>query len=333
MFLKKYRDQLIAKYKETSDNHRFQTLIQSSRFARDLYGQANRLCNIYDNASWQSIVLETLDLDLIYANVDVTPRESEDQYTDNLVKELLRYFKQDFFKWCNMPDCDKCGPNTSQDQEPIGTDAPKADEAKYECSVVELYRHKKCGNITRFPRYNNPIKLLQTRRGRCGEWCNLFTLILKSFGLEARYVWNREDHVWCEYYSKHLRKWVHIDSCEQSFDQPYIYAVNWNKKMSYCIAFSKETVVDVSKRYIIKNELPRDMISEQDLMFLCSFITAKLRGSFSDDEIYNLACRDDLERLEWIPRESETASPSATEGRGRESGSADWKANRGENGK
>ncbi|QLG74947.1 hypothetical protein HG535_0H02740 [Zygotorulaspora mrakii] len=332
MFLKQYKNLLVERFREGGDNHRFQRLIQNNSFARDLYDKANRFSTIYENASWQSSVLETLDLDLIYANVDAMPRESEEQYPDNLVKELLRYFKQDFFKWCNKPDCDSCGPGTSEQQEPMGTVGPNNDEARYECSVVELYRHNVCGTVTRFPRYNNPIKLLETRLGRCGEWCNVFTLILRSFGLEARYVWNREDHVWCEYYSKYLKRWVHVDSCEQSFDQPYIYSVNWNKKMSYCIAFNKDTMIDVSKRYILKNQLPRDQISEDDLKFLCNFVTRKLRSQLSDKDIYDLACQDSLEELGYFPTKTDAKKAIKTQAQGRESGSADWKGERGEDG-
>lgn len=330
MFLRRYKDLIVDKFRQTSDNQRYARLMQSCSYARDVQNSANRLCSIYENPDWHSIVLEKLDLDLIYANVDAMPKESEDQYADNLVKELLRFFKQDFFKWVNSPDCDKCGEN---DQTSIGGTSPNAEEAQYECWVVEQYRCNRCGTITRFPRYNNPIKLLDFRKGRCGEWCNLFTLILKSFGLEARYVQNREDHVWCEYYSQYLKRWVHVDSCEQSFDQPYIYSKNWNKSMSYCIAFSHDTVVDVSKRYILQNQLPRDQISDEDLQFLCSFITKRLRSNMDDENIYQLANRDELERLEWYPEKTHDKPTRTQDGPGRQSGSAAWKAQRGEDGR
>lgn len=331
MFLKQYKDKVIAKFKQSDDEYRLQKLLQSCPFARSLQDSANRLCTIYENSAWHSAVLETLDLDLIYGNVDSMPLSCDEEYSDNLVKELLRYFKQDFFKWVNVPDCDHCGANDSTSQ---GSTGPNSDEAPYECWVVELYKCNKCGQITRFPRYNDPIKLLEYRKGRCGEWCNVFTLILKSFGLEARYVQNREDHVWCEFYSPNLKRWVHVDSCEQSFDQPYIYSKNWNKKMSYCIAFGCDTMVDVSKRYILQNQLPRDQISEDDLQFLCQFITKKLRSRFDDDSILKLANRDNLEQMEWLPDRTcdQPTECDKERGKGRQSGSAVWKSQRGEDG-
>jgi hypothetical protein len=45
-----------------------------------------------------------------------------------------------------------------------------------------------------------------------GEWAQLFYVFLLAAGIEARYVWNSEDHVWTEYWSPELKHWVHVDS-------------------------------------------------------------------------------------------------------------------------
>ena len=58
-----------------------------------------------------------------------------------------------------------------------------------------------CAHVTRFPRYNHPGKLLETRRGRCGEWANCFGLVARGCGFEVRYVLDWTDHVWIEYFS------------------------------------------------------------------------------------------------------------------------------------
>ncbi|SCV03015.1 LAME_0H07030g1_1 [Lachancea meyersii CBS 8951] len=332
-FMALYRDKIIHKFKNESDPHRFQRLLQTNEFARTLYGLSQSLCNRYEVDHWQAQVLDTADLEIIYANVDAV-EGSEGDYVDRLVKELLRYFKNDFFKWCNSPDCEHCGCSGEQ-MTAIGNEGANSDERRFDCGVVEVYRCPNCSKTTRFPRYNDPMKLLETRKGRCGEWCNLFMLFLKSFGIESRYVWNREDHVWCEFYSSNLKRWVHVDSCEQSFDEPHIYSVNWNKKMSYAIAFGCTIATDVSRKYILQNELSRTEIAEEDLKFLLDTITRRLRLNLSDEEIYKLACRDEQEMLMLYGSVdgASIVTKSTSAMKGRESGSTAWKKGRGENGK
>ena len=330
-FLQRWKEYVVSYMRKPSDAQdivHFKQLISKNPVARDIVNNSRRLCYIYDNPEWQSKVLETLDLDLIYSNVDKMPLDNEDQYSDNLVKELLRYFKNDFFTWCNKPKCNQCGVDSYQ--EPIGMAVPTIEERKFQCGNIELYKCQQCKNVTRFPRYNDPTKLLETRTGRCGEWCNIFMLILKSFGLEARYVINFEDHVWNEYYSPYLKRWVHLDSCEQAFDEPHIYSINWNKKMSYCIAYGRYEVVDVSKKYIVQNQLPRDKITDSDLNLVCKTITKQLRQGLNDSELYRVYCMDEQDYLNSREKIKETFKDGKI---GRQSGSKEWITSRGEDGK
>ena len=92
-----------------------------------------------------------------------------------LLLELLHWFKADFFRWCDKPECDFCHSPPAQ-MNNAGMAYPSDEERVWRAGSVEVYSCSLCGSITRFPRYNHPGKLLETRRGRCGEWANCFTL-------------------------------------------------------------------------------------------------------------------------------------------------------------
>ena len=100
-----------------------------------------------------------------------------------------------------------------------------------QCPMFEAFpTYMSTVNPCRFPRYNDPGKLLETRRGRCGEWANCFTLCCRAAGLTVRYVVDWTDHVWTEYYSHAHRRWIHLDSCEAAYDQPLLYEVHLGPK-------------------------------------------------------------------------------------------------------
>lgn len=133
--------------------------------------------------------------------VDVAVELGDDppNLQDTLAESLLLWFKTDFFSWVDQPPCWNCGSsNTSS----LGVAAPSEQEKKFGASRVEQYACASCGAVVAFPRYNDPGKLMETRKGRCGEWANAFTLCCRAVGLDARLVMDWTDHVWTEIYSE-----------------------------------------------------------------------------------------------------------------------------------
>ncbi|CAH2282985.1 peptide-N(4)-(N-acetyl-beta-glucosaminyl)asparagine amidase isoform X1 [Pelobates cultripes] len=246
---------------------------------------------------------------------------------DFLLLELLRWFKEDFFQWVNSLPCSLCGGPTHSK----GPLTPTEDDLRWGADRVENHYCDKCQHSNRFPRYNDPEKLLESRQGRCGEWANCFTLCCRALGFEARYVLDSTDHVWSEVYSSSQNRWLHCDPCENTCDKPLLYEIGWGKKLSYIIAFSKEEVVDVTWRYSCKHE---DVISRRTKVresWLRETITAlnnTMQQSLPETRKKELLGRLIVELVEFmspkVPKPGELA--------GRVSGSLAWRVARGESG-
>ncbi|CAB9530358.1 (N-acetyl-beta-glucosaminyl)asparagine amidase [Seminavis robusta] len=110
-------------------------------------------------------------------------------------------------------------------------------EAVGKASRTELYHCHKCRSFTRFPRYNSAFDIIQSQRGRCGEYSLLLYRFLRALNHDARWVVDWADHVWAEVLigdSKDHR-WVHLDPCEAAVDKPLLYE-EWGKKQTYIVA-------------------------------------------------------------------------------------------------
>lgn len=211
-------------------------------------------------------------------------QKSEYDYVDQLVKELLKWFKEEFFTWVNKLNCPGCG-NKEQDRirNIMGCKPYKDEHFRGKASIIERFQCLNCEKIYEFPRYNDIKTLLNTRMGRCGEWNNCFIAILRSLDIDVRYIWNAEDHVWCEYYSDKQNRWIHLDCCENSYDQPLLYNDGWAKKMSYVFAVDSSYIIDVTDKYLDitkpDRKLPRDKVPELYLQCMLVYTNAfKIMG-------------------------------------------------------
>lgn len=137
----------------------------------------------------------------------------------------------------------------------LGYIYPSEVELKGKASRTELYQCHKCNSFTRFPRFNSAFDIIQSRRGRCGEYSLLLYRFLRTLNHDARWVVDWADHVWAEVLigsNQHNRnsniinnsqsngdssseRWVHLDPCEAAVDNPLLYE-SWGKKQTYIVA-------------------------------------------------------------------------------------------------
>ena len=209
----------------------------------------------YEDELTQAIALSVIPEEIVAMNGDPVAQ----------LKALLAWFKTDFFRWMDKPACTGCQQCDTTQIVSQGYAKPTPEEVEGMAIHTEVYLCPVSRQVVRYPRYNQVIKLLETRSGRCGEWANCFTGLVIALGHEARYVVDWTDHVWTEAWIEAEQRWVHMDPCENAYDAPKMYERGWGKKLTYIIGISTKEVVDVTPRYIVNhsgNRIRRDKVPE-----------------------------------------------------------------------
>jgi thiol-disulfide isomerase/thioredoxin len=268
------------------------------------------------------------------------PKDSELASSDaRLLQRLARYFK-DSMTWVNAPACGTCGQNDKM--EGRGGRGPNtAEERQGQADRVEVYQ---CTNSTCyraetvFPRYNSVRKLLETRKGRCGEYANLFGLVCRAAGFTTRYISDFTDHVWIE--CQVDGHWIMADACEGVINEPSMYEKGWGKKLNYILGIGLDHVVEVTGTYtrqfnteefqlrrrgVTSSEYASDNIIEEQ--------NRKLRGRLPHKAIDELNRRLEQERKQQSELRLLNEWEAHTYGTGRLSGSLVWKLSRDEAGR
>lgn len=326
----------------------------------------NRLLSIvqqtrqfYSHESAIEQALQHVPFDLLHEQVrkdrqsTQTQTNDEDGDGDNdellLVRALMQWFKHSgFFQWCNEPPCSTCATDGGRTRL-VGMDGPRSREEQLGlASRVEVYQCER-GHVTRFPRFNNPITLLQSegnRRGRCGEWANAFAMLLSAVvgPSKVRYVMDWTDHVWVEFITTaadgHTTRIVHLDPCENAVDSPLMYESGWGKKLNLIVAVNHEMVVDVTRRYTrnwdqVEQRRTNDLgMDEQWLRDTVQKINTQLQsiaavfGSPHDLQRIGKTLADEMLQLDEMHQDQDDLKPQ--EKQGRSSGSEEWRRARGE---
>lgn len=259
-------------------------------------------------------------------NKGIAENDKPLDFQDCMLLTLLAWFKKSFFKWFDAPTCPQCHKKMKATE----THNPTQEELAWGGGRVEGYTCHPCGTKERFVRYNHPAKLLETRKGRCGEWANCFTLLCRTMGMDARYIHDHTDHVWTEVYSQSQSRWLHADCCENKMDCPLMYEKGWGKKLDYVIAFSKDEIVDVTWRYTANiNEVVRRRTKCREAWLVSNLLDFNKRrqATFPEAKRRFLEQRLVTEVAEFFK------SPRAlkdSENEGRSSGSLAWRLGRGE---
>lgn len=305
------------------DNNKFESLpLKSNNFLKQISSTSLTVLKLEDKLL-QSKALKHLPPEDIESYSNLNHTDTDAFYHEQVMLRLMKWFKESFFTWFDTPTCQQCSSTTKFKR-------VNYDIKEVNANYAEIYECDDCNSVIEFKRYGICEELLETRKGRCGEWAECFTLFCRALGWEARLVVDKTDHVWTEVWSVDQYRWIHCDPCETALDKPLLYEKGWGKKLSYVLAYSNEEVQDVTWRYtensadVLKRRL---LCSETELLNTILSLSGHRQSDLPLSRCKYLAERRLKECVELLFQPKITGNEHFG---GRTSGSLSWRLARGE---
>jgi peptide-N4-(N-acetyl-beta-glucosaminyl)asparagine amidase len=156
----------------------------------------------YQDEELQNMARDQIPVESLHekaeAELRTIPSDSPFGFMEVLMVHLANWFQSEYMTWMNKPACFAC---CFPDTIGVGGDEPSEFERADSAGRVEVYECPECTCLTRFARYSDCRVLMRERRGRCGEYSNLFGLFATTMGYDIRLVVDFLDHIWCEFWS------------------------------------------------------------------------------------------------------------------------------------
>ncbi|EKX45645.1 hypothetical protein GUITHDRAFT_138861 [Guillardia theta CCMP2712] len=138
--------------------------------------------------------------------------------TQSALKELLNWFKKEFPYYDQ--GCFHCG---NKEGQRLGSVKASEQEEEFLARRSEILFCPSCSRYSRFVRYNTVNKVIETKKGRCGEYSMFMYHVMQSLGYETRRI------------AFELCSWTSARSL-LNFSSRKMY-LSWGKKLTYIIAF------------------------------------------------------------------------------------------------
>ncbi|CAK9071187.1 unnamed protein product [Durusdinium trenchii] len=181
-----------------------------------------------------------------------SPTESASPLVE--LKEFFTWFRRNFPYYHGH--CERCMRVTHF----LGVARPSDDERQEGgAGVSEVNFCEGCNVSSLFPRFRRVRPVLDTHRGRCGEYSWLALRFLEALGFPARWVDNHAGHAWVEaWVENRCGRWVHIDPCEAAVDEPLLYAEQWGRCPLHVLAYQATAELAVSVEDVTSTYRPAD---------------------------------------------------------------------------